>query len=155
VAKFIYKIIATGFFSGFIPYAPGTFATLASLAPFLILKEFLGGSNALILLLIFSIVIGTLSAEKYSSLINEKDPGVIVIDEWAGFYLSLTPIVLLGMESYLNFAIIFLAFRMLDITKPWPISQVENLPGGIGIMADDILAGLFIACASISILSIM
>jgi phosphatidylglycerophosphatase A len=86
---------------------------------------------------------------------GEKDPGYIVADEWAGMWITLWP---LRWEIAQNFhrltapgwwrftpmlLVPFLVFRLLDIWKPWPVYQIQALPGGDGIVADDVVAGLY------------
>lgn len=76
--------------------------------------------------------------------ISDKDPQFIVIDEWIG--LSITLIAIYGVKNPLLLSIVALVlFRFFDITKLWPISAFENLPGAFGVLADDIAAGLLAA----------
>jgi phosphatidylglycerophosphatase A len=86
---------------------------------------------------------------------GEKDPPYAVIDEWAGMWITLWPVRweiaqnlhrlwAPGGWRWLPVLLVpFLVFRALDIWKPWPIRQVEALPGGTGVMADDVVAGLY------------
>ena len=79
-----------------------------------------------------------------------SDPGAVVIDEVAGQWLSVVPALILlpepsGWELALAAAACFVLFRIFDVAKPWPVSAFERLPGGVGIMADDVAAGCFAA----------
>ena len=86
---------------------------------------------------------------------GEKDPGYIVADEWAGMFVALWPLRMLmtdnlhrialpgGWRFLALLAIPFFAFRLFDILKPWPCRQIQDLPGGQGVVADDVVAGLY------------
>lgn len=128
---------ATGFYSGNIPFAPGTFGSLVGLLFCYILSLF-DFSTALIITLCligFSIIISDI-AEK---ALGKKDPGCIVIDEIAGMAVTL-----LGISFTLKYIVIgFIVFRVLDILKPFPIGFIDRkTKGGFGIVADDVVAGL-------------
>ena len=129
--------LATGFYVGYIPFAPGTFGTLVGL-PFCLLFSLTGTKAALFLTLIFIfLAIGIAhQAEKY---LQKKDPGPIVIDEMAGILVTFLAIPFNAETAVLGFYI----FRILDITKPAPIRYLEKrLPGGAGIVLDDVVAGI-------------
>ena len=83
-------------------------------------------------------VIGIFAANVYSQITNTHDSGAIIIDEVAGQWVTL----LFIPHDILYFLAAFILFRLFDITKCWPISWAERLPGGIGVMVDDLLAGL-------------
>lgn len=86
---------------------------------------------------------------------GRKDPGYIVVDEWIGMWLALWPLRWLiareahrltgpgGWKLAVVLGLPFLAFRLFDIWKPWPIDQIQDLPAGQGIVADDLVAGLY------------
>jgi phosphatidylglycerophosphatase A len=85
------------------------------------------------------VVLGLWAAGRAEALFGEKDPGRVVIDEIAGQMVALlfirpTALVLLAA---------FFLFRVMDVLKPWPARRLEDLPGGSGIMADDLMAGLY------------
>ncbi|MCE5195429.1 MAG: phosphatidylglycerophosphatase A [Nitrospiraceae bacterium] len=131
------KAAATGFFIGYIPYVPGTFGTAAGL----ILMVFISPVLQLhIFLAVFLIIIGIFASGHAEKSFNEKDPQCIVIDELAGYVCSL---IFLPLNwKYIISA--FLLFRFFDIIKPFPIRQIElKLRGGLGIMADDIMAAAY------------
>lgn len=133
--KFMGRVIATFFGLGFFPFAPGT---AASFAVVLLYKFFLAPLPWLYILVLFFLlgILGVVSSASYSSEIGEKDPRSIVIDEVCGQLLAL--ILVPATWTALGFS--FVLFRFFDIVKPWPITKSEKLPGGWGIMADDLTA---------------
>lgn len=129
--------LAFGFGSGLSPMAPGTMGTLASL-PVIILAHFIG--IPLWILFIMTTVVGTWLADKSSKDLGVHDHPGIVIDEFAGMMLTLLFIPLSWVSIVLGFAL----FRLFDIWKPWPIRLVDKqVHGGVGIMLDDLLAGVY------------
>jgi phosphatidylglycerophosphatase A len=140
---FIDKLIifaATGAWIGKIPFAPGTFGTLLGILFVLILAIITPGYETLyvVALIIFAILISEL-AEK---LLQQKDPGCIVIDEIAGYVVAMVGIPL----SIYTIGMGFLIFRFFDIVKPFPVKYFENkFKGGPGIVLDDLIAGLLSA----------
>ena len=127
--------IATCASLGRIPLAPGTFGAAAGLLAFTLTRN-LPGTLSLALFVI-AVVAGTWAGGRHAKDVRQSDPESVVVDEFCGMWLAL-----LGTNpSLLAAAIAFISFRLLDIFKPPPIRQAERLPGGIGIMADDLLAG--------------
>jgi phosphatidylglycerophosphatase A len=132
--------LATCFGIGDLPKAPGTWASLAAL-PFawLILSTF--GFFGLLAAAAIVFCVGWWAASAYVSWAGTHDPAPVVIDEVAGQWLAL---VLADPHRWWTWAVGFAAFRLFDIVKPWPVSWVDrNLHGGLGVMLDDILAGLY------------
>ena len=121
---------------GYAPLAPGTVASALTVL-FLWLVPL---SRASLLLVVAVVaVVGTWAAHEAERALGGKDPGAIVIDEVAGMALSvlmvpLTPGVLVAG---------FLLFRLFDIVKPYPANTLQRLPGGVGVMIDDLVAGLY------------
>ncbi len=131
-------LLATWFGSGLVRTAPGTCGSLAAL-PFAAGLAFVGGPWLLGLATAAAFAAGLWASARYAGAAGQPDPGAVVIDEVAGLWLAL---VLLPLDPGL-YLLAFLAFRLFDITKPWPIGWVErSLPGAWGIMADDLVAGL-------------
>jgi phosphatidylglycerophosphatase A len=129
--------LAFGFGSGLSPKAPGTMGTLAAL-PFIILAHWIG--FPLWLLFLITTLAGTWLADKSSKDLGVHDHSGIVIDEFAGMMLTLLFVPLTWFSVILGFAL----FRLFDIWKPWPIRWADQkVHGGLGIMLDDLLAGLF------------
>ena len=131
------RVVATAFGSGYSPFAPGTAGSAVGLLLFLPLAEVgwpvqLAATAALT-------VIGALAAGRVARLVGLEDPGLVVVDEVAGQWITFlalpfTPVIALAG---------FLLFRVMDIVKPWPARDLEHLPGGWGIMADDVAAGIY------------
>lgn len=88
---------------------------------------------------------------------GESDPGAIVADEVAGQWLALAvlAVVVVRPPTPLEAAASFVLFRVLDITKPWPIRRLERLPGGWGIVADDLAAGVAAAAIQVAALKVL
>ncbi len=130
--------IAEWFGSGRLPKAPGTFGSVGALP----LAWFLGRFDLAVywVITIGLVLLGTLAAHRASAIRGEKDPQSVVIDEVAGVLLAFGFVTEGPLWAQ---GIAFLLFRLFDITKPGPIFHVQNLkPTGLGIMADDVLAGL-------------
>lgn len=133
----IFIIIASLFYAGYIPFAPGTFGTLVALVFFMVFKM---QGFAFYSLLFFIFVIGIYVSDKAEQALGERDSRHIVIDEFAGYMVSI-----LGFnQGPRNLLIAFILFRAFDILKPFPIRSVERvLNGGLAIMVDDIIAGIY------------
>ena len=143
--NFIYKSIITFFFVGYIKFAPGTVASI-----FTMLLWFFIPSNLFVQLLIILILLFLSLYLCYIHSIQSdiEDPSYIVIDEVIGMSISL-----FMLPKQLSFYLLaFIIFRVFDILKPSIIYNVQNLKYGIGILADDILAGLFTAIILNSVL---
>jgi phosphatidylglycerophosphatase A len=129
--------VATAFGSGYAPVAPGTAGSAVGLLLFWPLAGLgaawqIGATVALF-------VVGALAAGRVAKDVAQKDPGLVVIDEVVGMWVSLT-----GMPvGPITAALGFLLFRAADVVKPWPARDLERLPGGWGIMADDVAAGVY------------
>jgi phosphatidylglycerophosphatase A len=133
------KHLATLGFVGFIPVAPGTFGTLAAL----LLVALTNLPVPLYLFLTATVtVLGVFASGVVEEVLQEKDPGCIVIDEVAGYMVSMA---FLPVNAGYLIASFFL-FRAFDILKPPPIDRLQRIKGGMGVMADDIAAGI---CANI------
>lgn len=137
-ASALARLIATGLGSGYSPFAPGTAGSLVGLLLYWPLSKLgwpavLGAALALFL-------IGTVSATAVARGVGLKDPGIVVVDEVVGMWVSLvglpfTPVVALAG---------FVLFRVMDVLKPQPARALERLSEGWGIMADDLMAGLYV-----------
>lgn len=138
ISLFLSKTVATVFFIGYIPFAPGTFGSLAGLGFVWLLSPDLYQQTVI---LIAGFFIGVLSSHIVEKDSGEKDSRNIVIDEFVGYNAS---VLFLPLTIEYLFAA-FILFRLLDILKPPPIRNVEiGLKGGIGIMIDDLMAGVFV-----------
>jgi len=132
----IEKLLGSGFYTGYIPFASGTFGTLAALIIYLIP----GFENpyvivpAIIIFFIYGIYVGNKFENVYG-----KDPSECTIDEFVGTWISY-----LLLPKIVGIIIItFFLWRALDIFKPYPARKLENLNGGIGIMIDDVVSGFY------------
>jgi phosphatidylglycerophosphatase A len=130
------RVIATALGSGYSPVAPGT----AGSAVGVLLFWPLAGRGLAVQLgaLLAVVLVGVVSASIVARAAGREDPGIVVVDEVAGQWVTLlalpfTPAVALAG---------FLLFRVMDVVKPWPARDLERLPGGWGIMADDLAAGV-------------
>jgi phosphatidylglycerophosphatase A len=133
-------IIASVLGIGYFPVASGTVMSIVAV-PLAILIARQGGGVAVIVASLLAFVIGIWACGDHVRATGREDPSECVIDELAGQWLACAGI-LFAPASAAEFALAFLAFRLFDILKPWPVSAAERLPGGMGVMADDMLAGL-------------
>jgi len=131
-------IVATGFGTGYGPIAPGTWGSLPGLALTFGLDRWAGPWAVLAAALVVTVA-GVWAAGRVEALLGEKDPGRVVVDEIAGQMVTLA---FLPMTLGILVAA-FVLFRVLDVFKPWPARRLEDLPGGSGIMADDLMVGLY------------
>jgi len=131
------QFVATGAGSGYAPFAPGTAGSLVGLLLFWPLSRLPFAGQVGVTVALF--LVGTLAAAHLARRLGLKDPGIVVVDEVVGQWVSL---LLLPMTP-LTVVLGFLLFRLLDVLKPWPARDFERLPGGWGIMADDVMAGIY------------
>jgi phosphatidylglycerophosphatase A len=145
---------------GYIPVAPGTFGSLVGIAIYLGFRNgllalaagnrwnVLEVSYALVMIEVISIaliaVTGIWAASKVERILGKKDPGKVVVDEVAGQLVALTTVPLVFL-SWWPIVLAFLLFRFFDIVKPYPAGKLESLSVGLGIMADDLVAGVYAA----------
>jgi phosphatidylglycerophosphatase A len=154
---FFHNVVATGLFSGYIPWASGTFGTLVGLLFYLIP----GVEDPVILgaMVIIGFFVGVWASARVADLVGHRltqtaemakqmfqpgehetaDPSIVVIDEIVGIWITL-----LFLPKTITVIVIgFLAFRAFDILKPQPARMLEKLPNGWGIMLDDVIAGIY------------
>ena len=136
------RFVAAGFGSGWLPKAPGTWGSLASLPLAWLLIKYTGIEGLVIASLIV-LGLGCFVSALVLSTLESDDPGWIVIDEWVGQWISIAIIVGFYGLSLFTLIAAFLAFRLFDIFKPFPIRQLEHVgPAWWAIMADDLMAGV-------------
>ena len=140
-----WHLIAVGFGSGLIPKAPGTFGSLAAIPLCVALIYAPLYLQLIVVLAVF--ILGTIASSKTEKAMGMHDNSSIVIDEFAGMFIS---VIAFPKEWYLCL-LAFVLFRIFDIIKPWPISHADRkIGGGLGVMVDDVLAGIAsLACAHI------
>ena len=123
---------------GYLP-APGTAGSLAALISGWFIASY--GFLALAIATLAALLVGIVASQAYSQATNSKDASEVIIDEVAGQWVVLLCIPSFIEAAYLWYGAAFILFRFFDITKIGPVGMVEKLGGGIGIMADDIVAG--------------
>lgn len=133
------KLIASFFYVGFIPLIPGTFGSLAAFAIYFPLMHYAPDWRIYGTCVIFIVGIGIWASHRAQEDSKIIDPSFVVIDEVAGQLITLF---LVPFSWYAVIAGFFL-FRILDIIKPAPARKAEDLPGGWGIMMDDVIAGVY------------
>ncbi|HXH71399.1 MAG TPA: phosphatidylglycerophosphatase A [Mariprofundaceae bacterium] len=148
-----YRFIAAGFGSGWLPKAPGTWGSLVSLAPGWLLLKGLGVA-ALLAGSLLLLAAGCFACYRLLPQLADKDPGWIVIDEWAGQWFCLMLVSTVLGSGWLAVLAAFAAFRLFDVSKLWPVSVFERLgPPWWSIMADDMAAG-FLGGVLVAVLAI-
>ena len=135
--NFFNKLLGSGFYTGYIPFASGTFGSLAGLViyyipgfenPFVLIP-------AIIVFGLYGVYVGTEFEKVYG-----KDPSECTIDEIVGMWISLLFLPKILWVSVL----VFLVWRLFDIVKPYPARNLEKLKGGLGIMIDDIVSSIYV-----------
>jgi len=137
VRIWIVRFLATFFYLGYSPIAPGTVGTLGGIGLFYLVSDLSLPVYSLFLLgfIIVSIWVST----EASVVFSETDPRQVVVDEVCGYLVTM----LLIPSSLINVILGFFLFRFFDVLKPPPVGSAERLPRGFGIVADDILAGIY------------
>ena len=125
---------------GLMKKAPGTWGSLGGV-PLGLLLMMIGGWPWLLMGSIIVFIVGYRAAKKFEDMSGEHDCGAIVIDEVAGICVTM----LMAPPTFAGIALSFLLFRFFDILKPWPVSWFDKRPGAFGVMADDIMAGIYAA----------
>jgi len=138
--------IASGLGSGLSPVAPGTVGSFAALLPWwLVLRQLPPSTLAAVIVIAFAL--GTWACAIAGSRLGVADHGALVWDEFVGMWITLWPLSF-GNANGWWVAAGFAAFRLFDIAKPWPVSWADrHVKGGLGVMLDDVLAGLYAALA--------
>ena len=125
---------------GFIPFASGTFGSLAGLIIGYVLN--LINYNLFFIIIPMLFILGVIASNTYQKQTGEKDSSVIVIDEVVGQLIAM----MFVMDNYVLVFISFIIFRLFDIYKPWPASYADKkMTGGFGVMLDDVFAGIYTA----------
>ena len=150
-------LVISTFGVGYLPLMPGTYGSLVAVGIFLGFTQ-LAKANALIALVVVSIVLvtfaGIWAASRTEALSNRKDPRKVVVDEVAGQLIALFPLTLFAHWSIVAVIISFILFRFFDIVKPYPARRLEALEGGLGIMCDDLIAGVYAAAITSIIVAV-
>jgi len=131
----IWRFVATFFYLGKLPFAPGSWGSLGALLLWLLLPVTFSVHLSVIIILF---VLGVYSSSRMAQYLDDHDPSEVVIDEVVGMGISLFML----PHSLGLYFLAFILFRVFDILKPSFIYRIQNLSGGWGIMLDDVLAGL-------------
>jgi phosphatidylglycerophosphatase A len=133
--------LACGFGSGLAPVAQGTFGSLAAILPWLLLRQYSLSLNLTVIVIGFAV--GVWACDIAGRALRVDDHRSLVWDEFIGQWIALLPALLAPWWAIvLGFAL----FRLFDVWKPWPIRCLDrHLKGGLGVMADDVIAGIFAA----------
>ena len=129
--------IATVFRVGYLPLAPGTWASLIAMVVWRFIPEMGVVSHVLILSNLF--LVGVIASEIVSARNGNDDPSYVVIDEWVGMWIGLAVV----PKDWSWMVVAFLLFRLFDVTKIFPARHLEKVKGGWGIMLDDVVAGIY------------
>ena len=133
--------LACGFGSGLAPKAPGTFGSLAAILPWLLLRYLSLPINLLVIVVGF--FIGVWACDVAGRAVGVDDHRSLVWDEFIGQWIALLPALL---APWWAVVVGFGLFRLFDVWKPWPIRWSDrHLKGGLGVMVDDVIAGVFAA----------
>lgn len=149
-------LIATWFGAGYLPKAPGTWGSLAAL-PFAALLLWAGGPVALAAAAFVLFPLGVWAAARFCAGTGAADAGEVVVDEVVGQWLALVPLVNFSGANFdfLWFVVGFALFRLFDVWKPWPVAMLDrSVKGGLGVMVDDVAAGLLAAAVLWGLLNV-
>lgn len=148
---------------GYLPLAPGTWGSLVGMGLYLLVRgsamkvmfDVGAGRNFNLLHVYYGVIafelvavvviswVGTWAASRTEKLSGRKDPSKVVVDEVAGQFIALIPVPFMVSPAWWAMILAFILFRFFDIVKPYPARKLETLPGGMGIMADDLIAGVY------------
>jgi phosphatidylglycerophosphatase A len=134
-------VVATWFGCGYFPWGPGTAASVAAVGIAAALHRYGHAGRITLLVLVGVLVVPAIwAASEAARAMQEEDPKQVVVDEVLGQWVTL-----LGASalSWRSFALALVLFRLFDIWKPWPVRNFEKLPEGVGIIADDLAAGVY------------
>jgi phosphatidylglycerophosphatase A len=130
-------VFATGFGSGYSPFAPGTAGTAVGLL-FVWGMSFMDLTGQVVFTVVVS-VLAMIAADIVAKSIGLKDPGLVVADEIAGMMVTMIAVPITVKSALIGFVL----FRVMDVVKPPPARQFEQFKGGVGIVADDLMAGVY------------
>ena len=126
---------------GYLPLAPGTFGSLVGVGIFWLLVR---ANPVVIFAAILAVTFaGIWAGSRVEKVSGRKDPGKVVVDEVAGQMIALLPLTVFARWSIATVILSFILFRFFDIVKPYPANRLQDLDGGMGIMFDDLVAGVY------------
>lgn len=138
-------VLGTGFGSGLLKPAPGTWGSVVGFAYFYVLLRLPLVPAAVVTTGVIALSIW--ASGRCAVLMGKKDPGAVVIDEIAAVPLAAWPLAQLSERPWWLWAAVFVAWRLADIVKPAPARQFEGFPGGWGIVADDLMSAAYVGAA--------
>lgn len=155
------RAITTFFWIGLLPMAPGTLGSFAALPCGFLLVVF-GGPFALMMAAGVVFVVGLWATDKETAGAADHDPGHIVIDEVVGQWIALAPLAMkigffggdIFIDLFVNLGLAFLLFRIFDIIKPFPVSWADRMHTPLGVMLDDVIAGIMAAVSVILLVQV-
>ena len=144
--KYLALTLSTWFGCGYFPKGPGTAGSLGAIVVAWLLRNTMWQAPTLVVIFFLPAI---LSAGATARITGKKDPQIVVIDEVIGQWIALSASFFRGHAlhhvSWVYVLCAFLLFRAFDIWKPWPVRELEKLPGGFGIVLDDVMAGIYAA----------
>ncbi len=155
------RIIATWFYTGLLPFVPGTWGSAAAL-PFAVILHEAGGFPTLVIATIAVFFLGWWATAEETRDKADHDPGEIVVDEVVGMWITLLPMSFAFWYHQIDVAILpwpgllagFVLFRVFDIWKPWPVSWADRKSTPFGVMLDDVLAAIYAALGSLALAAV-
>ena len=161
MSRFLILMLAQGVGAGRIPIGPGTWGTLVGFGWLWVLLQ-LPTALWFVAATLVGVAVSIPLCSRAGNILKQKDPGSVVLDEivalpicfipWACLQPELPTLEdLFSPDHWPVTAAIFVAFRAFDIAKPWPAGQSQNLPGGWGVVADDVLAALYVAAICLAV----
>lgn len=139
--SFLARLIATWFYCGYFPKAPGTAGSLGALVVAWPIAAYTGWNFAYLAMM--SLLPAIWAAGRVATDTGSKDPQIVVVDEVVGQWIALAAVPSLVRWEWWLAA--FILFRLFDMWKPWPVRPLERIPGGAGIVLDDVGAGIYAA----------
>ena len=127
---------ASVLFLGYVPVASGTVGSIPAVGVALWLSQ---RPIGLLLLTVVLFFLGTIASSRAEEILERKDPGEVTIDEFVGMLVAFLWLPM----TWSSIALVFILFRICDIAKPFPARRCERIGGGLGIMADDVVAGIY------------
>lgn len=146
---FLDRLLATGFFSGYSPFAPGTMGALVATVMWIAVSMFVG-LDTLYIITLWTLTLTTLASIEPINRLEKvwgEDPSKVVVDEMVGVWICLLAVPfeaeLFSTRYWIYTGLAFVLFRLFDIWKPLGVRKMESLGGGWGVMMDDVLAGCY------------
>ena len=148
--SFLARLIATWFYCGYFPKGPGTAGSIGALIIAWPIAAYTNWNPAVIAALaVVGLAPAIWAADRMARDTGSKDPQVVVVDEVIGQWIALAAVPYL--DDWQCWLAAFLLFRLFDIWKPWPIRALEKIPGGAGIVLDDVGAGIYAAVVLVAV----